>query len=79
MARYADDWVVLCRNKDEAQTALSMSQSWIADNDLELSPEKTHIGSSFKLGHGFEFLGYRFEDGPAMCGRKVSIFFYLNS
>jgi RNA-directed DNA polymerase len=63
MARYADDWVVLCRNKDEAKTALSLIQSWIADNGLELSPEKTHIGSSLKPGHGFEFLGYRFEEG----------------
>ena len=63
MARYADDWVVLCRDKGEAKTALSLIQSWIADNGLELSPEKTHIGSSLKPGHGFEFLGYRFEEG----------------
>jgi len=63
MVRYADDWVVLCRNIDEAKTALSQIQSWIADNGLELSPEKTHIGSSRQPGHGFEFLGYRFEDG----------------
>ncbi len=63
MARYADDWVVLCRSKDEAKTALSLIQSWIADNGLELSPEKTHIGSSLQPGHGFEFLGYRFEEG----------------
>jgi len=63
MVRYADDWVVLCRNVDEAKTALSMIQLWIENNGLELSPEKTHIGSSLEPGHGFEFLGYRFEDG----------------
>ena len=63
MVRYADDWVVLCRNMDEAKTALIQIQSWIADNGLELSPEKTHIGSSLQPGNGFEFLGYRFEEG----------------
>ncbi len=63
MARYADDWVVLCRNKDEAKTALSLIESWVFENGLELSPEKTHIGSSLQPGHGFEFLGYRFENG----------------
>lgn len=63
MVRYADDWVVLCRHMDEAKAALSMIQSWIDNNGLELSPEKTHIGSSLQPGHMFEFLGYRFEDG----------------
>ena len=63
MVRYADDWVVLCRNIDDAKAALSLIQSWINNNGLELSSEKTHIGSSLQSGHGFEFLGYRFEDG----------------
>ena len=63
MVRYADDWVVLCRNISESQAALSLIQVWIGNNGLELSPEKTHIGSYRQLGHGFEFLGYRFEDG----------------
>ena len=63
MVRYADDWVVLCRNIDDAKPPLSLIQSWINNNGLELSSEKTHIGSSLQSGHGFEFLGYRFEDG----------------
>ncbi|MEN8247160.1 MAG: group II intron reverse transcriptase/maturase [Thermodesulfobacteriota bacterium] len=63
MVRYADDWVVLCRNMGDAKAALSLIQSWIDNNGLELSPEKTHIGSSLQSGHGFEFLGYRFEGG----------------
>ena len=63
MVRYADDWVVLCRSMEEAEDALSLIQSWIDKNGLQLSPEKTHIGSSLQPDHGFEFLGYRFEDG----------------
>jgi len=63
MVRYADEWVVLCRSVNDAKAALSLIQSWIDSNGLELSPEKTHIGSSLQPGHGFEFSGYRFEDG----------------
>jgi len=64
------DWVVFCRNMDEAKDALSMIQSWIAKNGLELNPEKTHIGNSLQQGHGFEFLGYRFEDGHCYVRTK---------
>jgi len=63
MVRYADDWVVLCRSKKDAKDALSLIQSWVDDNGLELNAEKTHIASSQQPGHGFEFLGYRFEGG----------------
>jgi RNA-directed DNA polymerase len=63
MIRYADDWVVLCQSMGEAKAALSLIQSWIDQNGLQLSPEKTHIGNSMEIGHGFEFLGYRFEGG----------------
>ena len=70
MVRYADDWLVLCKAEDEAKTALSHIQSWIANNGLELSPEKTHIGSSLQPEHGFEFLGYRFENGSRYVRAK---------
>jgi len=63
MVRYADDWIVLCRSMEEAKDALSQIQPWIDNNGLQLSAEKTHIGSSVLPGHGFEFLGYRFEGG----------------
>jgi len=70
MIRYADDWVVLCRSLDEAQSALSLIQVWIDENGLQLSPEKTHIGNSLEIGNGFEFLGYRFEDGSRYVRSK---------
>ena len=63
MIRYADDWVVLCRSIEEAKAALSLMQSGIDQNGLQLSPEKTHIGDSLENDYGFEFLGYRFEGG----------------
>jgi RNA-directed DNA polymerase len=61
--RYADDFVVLCRSKEEAEKALAEIQLWIGQNGLQLSQEKTHIGNCREAGQGFEFLGYRFEGG----------------
>jgi RNA-directed DNA polymerase len=55
--------VVLCRSKKEATAALAEIQVWTEQNGLHVSPEKTHIGNSLEDGHGFEFLGYRFEGG----------------
>ncbi len=61
--RYADDFVVLCRGKEEAEEALAETQRWIDQNGLQLSQEKTHIGNCLEAGQGFEVLGYRFEGG----------------
>jgi len=61
--RYADDFVTLCLSSQEAKSALAEIQLWTERNGLQVSPEKTHIGNTLEDGHGFEFLGYRFEDG----------------
>jgi len=61
--RYADDFVVLCQSQEEAQAALAEIQEWTEEYGLQLSPEKTDIGNSLHEGHGFQFLGYRFEAG----------------
>jgi RNA-directed DNA polymerase len=75
MIRYADDWVVLCRSIGQANAALSMIQSWIDRNGLQLSPEKTHIGNSLENGRGFEFLGYRFEGSCRyVCSKSLKKF-----
>jgi RNA-directed DNA polymerase len=61
--RYADDFVVLCQGKEEAEEALAEIQLWTDQNGLQLSQGKTHIGNCLETGQGFEFLGYRFEAG----------------
>jgi len=54
--RYADDFVVLCRSKAQAQEALTLIERHLADRlGLTLSSEKTHI-TTFK--RGFAFLGF---------------------
>jgi len=64
MVRYADDFVVLCRSKEEASAALKRIQEWTAEAGLQLHPEKTRIvhivPEDDKRGEHFDFLGYRF-------------------
>jgi RNA-directed DNA polymerase len=59
MVRYADDFVILCRTAEDAQRALDMVRSWVAENGLTLHPTKTKIVDSRK--EGFSFLGYTFK------------------
>jgi RNA-directed DNA polymerase len=63
MVRYADDLVILCKTANDALTALTLLQDWTRANGLTLHPDKTHVGNCLELGHGFQFLGYRFESG----------------
>jgi RNA-directed DNA polymerase len=70
MVRYADDFVVLCKSREEADAALAEIRAWVADNGLRLHPGKTHIGDCRQRGEGFEFLGYRFEAGRRFVRKK---------
>ncbi len=62
MVRYADDFVLLCRNRPEAEAALEALRSWVKGHGLELHPEKTCIVDA-RQHVGFDFLGYHFERG----------------
>ena len=54
--RYADDFVVLCRNEKEAKEALALVEQFVADQlGLLLSPEKTKVT---RFHEGFAFLGF---------------------
>ena len=59
-AEYADDFVILCRSRDEAEAALAQVQAWAASAGLTLHAEKTRIVDFAEPG-GFDFLGYHFE------------------
>jgi len=62
MVRYADDFVVLCRSRTEADAALARIRAWTEAVGLTLHPEKTRI-ADLPAGDGFDFLGYHFERG----------------
>ncbi|PHQ37024.1 reverse transcriptase domain-containing protein [Rhodopirellula bahusiensis] len=54
--RYADDFVVVCKTKTQAQAALELVAEVMTELGLSLSPEKTKIAS---YGKGYDFLGFR--------------------
>ena len=55
-ARYADDFVIVCQTKRQAQEALALVQRVLeTDLGLKLSPEKTKITT---YGKGYDFLGF---------------------
>jgi RNA-directed DNA polymerase len=62
MVRYADDIVILCRSRAEAEGVLERMREWTAQAGLKLHPEKTRIVDATQRG-GFDFLGYHFERG----------------
>lgn len=61
LVRWADDFVVLCGTRAEAQRALSVAGQYLQDNlGVTLHPQKTRI---VHVKHGFEFLGYKVKRG----------------
>jgi len=60
MVRYADDFVILCRSKSEADLALQTIQEWVEQAGLTLHPMKTKIVDS--RVESFAFLGYSFRE-----------------
>ncbi len=69
MTRYADDFVIMCRSRAEAETALALVQEWTRAEGLTLHPEKTRIVDARERG-GFDFLGYHFERGHRWPRKK---------
>ena len=62
MTRYADDFIVQCQTREEAETALRTIREWMETAGLTLHPEKTRIVDATTRG-GFDFLGWHFERG----------------
>jgi RNA-directed DNA polymerase len=59
MVRYADDFVILCRTQEEAESALAEVRTWVESAGLNLHPDKTHIVDFREKSFGF--LGYSFQ------------------
>ena len=68
MVRYADDFVILCRSKAEADRALELVQAWVSENELTLHLTKTRVVDAST--ESFEFLGYRYERGDCFVRKK---------
>lgn len=55
MVRYADDFLVLCRDEEKAENALYHVKEILKDLELRLHPEKTKIKN---FSEGIDFLGF---------------------
>jgi len=60
LTRYADDWVVTCRTRREAERVLVEATKILTALGVELNRDKTRI---VHVQHGFEFLGYKIKRG----------------
>ncbi len=70
MVRYADDFVILCKTREDADAALALVQGWVNENDLTLHPTKTKIVDA--RSESFDFLGYHFR-GDLRVPRQKSL------
>jgi len=58
LVRYADDLVVLCGSREEAEQALALLRAEIGSIGLRLNESKTRIVHLRAGGDGFDFLGF---------------------
>ena len=68
MVRYADDFIVLCKTKEDAEEVPKLIEEYLDSRGLTLSPEKTLITH---LDDGFDFLGINFRSYKTKRGVKV--------
>ena len=57
LVRYADDFVIACRTRRQADEALERVRTILTNMGLALHPEKTRIVELAVRGEGFDFLG----------------------
>jgi RNA-directed DNA polymerase len=80
VVRYADDFVVLCRSRAQAEEARRRASVILGDLGLTLHPDKTRVVDLREGKEGFDFLGCHFR--ARMSGRlweqKRIIRYYLH-
>ncbi|MBD2895590.1 hypothetical protein amrb99_45280 [Actinomadura sp. RB99] len=60
--RYADDLVVLCHSRQEAEQVKAQLAAWLEPRGLVLNEDKTRI---VRLDEGFDFLGFNIRHHPS--------------
>src|SRR5947208_16096731 len=58
LARYADDVLVMCRSREQAEAALQRLRTLLAELGLQPKEAKTRIVHLQVGGEGFDFLGF---------------------
>jgi RNA-directed DNA polymerase len=65
---YADDFVVLCHTREQAETVQDRLRIWLKERGLSLNQEKTRIGH---IDAGFDFLSFTIRRYHTRGGTKV--------
>jgi RNA-directed DNA polymerase len=68
LVRYADDFVIICRTRRQAEVALTLAGDILGGLGLQLHPGKTKIVDLREGREGFDFLGCHFR--ARMSGRR---------
>jgi RNA-directed DNA polymerase len=66
LTRYADDWVITCRIRREAEVARRGAEKILSTLGVRINPQKTRI---VHVRHGFAFLGSKIKRGS----RRLSL------
>jgi len=60
LVRYADDFIILCLTRKQAEDGRKTAEEWLSTVGLSLHPDKTRT-VEVNQSYGFDFLGYRFQ------------------
>ncbi len=70
LTRFADDLVILCHQRDQAEQALAALAAMLARLRLQLSPTKTRVVGLADGSAGFDFLGFHNRWIPVFRDRR---------
>ncbi|MEF7676801.1 group II intron reverse transcriptase/maturase, partial [Bacillus anthracis] len=70
IVRYADDFVIVCNSKEEAESMYAKLQPYLDKRGLKLAEEKTRV---VHITDGFDFLGFNFRQYPTKEGSQLFI------
>lgn len=70
VARYADDFVVVCKTKEDASTMFEKLKSYLDKRGLTLADDKTKVTH---ISEGFDFLGFNLRQYKTNKGMKLLI------
>lgn len=70
MTRYADDFVIMCKTKEQAESVYTKLETYLEKRGLELEPTKTRV---VEVTEGFNFLGFNVRVYQTSQGEKLFI------
>jgi RNA-directed DNA polymerase len=81
IVRYADDFVILCKTKQQAMDSIRVIRTIMSKLDLTLSREKSKLVNIWSNKEGFDFLGFHNRKFPVLNkgGSKVFVLAHIPS